>query len=105
MTSPRESPSVPGDDDQNTPRDRIDADPPYGTGFPERVKRFRDLLAELIARQILAERRGTKDPDSKTTPLFIARQADRRPAGPDQLSAHIRSQKFSCAHIAAERFV
>jgi hypothetical protein len=68
MTSTDNSPNLPGDDDRDTQRDRIDADPPYGTGFPERVKRFRDLLAELIARQILAERRGTKDPDSKTNP-------------------------------------
>jgi hypothetical protein len=66
MTSPHESPSVPGDDDQNTPRDRIDADPPYGSTFPEKVARFRDLLAELIARQILAERQAPKDFDNKT---------------------------------------
>jgi hypothetical protein len=30
------------------------------------VERFRDLLAELIARQILAERRVPKDSDNKT---------------------------------------
>ena len=37
-------------------QNRIDADPPYGPGFPATVKRFRELLAELIARQIAAER-------------------------------------------------
>ncbi|MCE9630224.1 MAG: hypothetical protein K8S94_05830 [Planctomycetia bacterium] len=35
---------------------RIDADPPYGPAFPATVQRFRELLAELIARQIAAER-------------------------------------------------
>jgi hypothetical protein len=66
MTSPHDSPDLPGDDDQNAPRDRIDADPPYGPTFSEKVARFRDLLAELIARQILAERRAPKDSDNKT---------------------------------------
>ena len=37
-------------------QNRIDADPPYGPAFPATVKRFRELLAELIARQIAAER-------------------------------------------------
>jgi hypothetical protein len=66
MTSPHESPSSPGDDNPNTPRNRIDANPPYGSTFPEIVARFRDLLAELIARQIFAERQGPKDSDNKT---------------------------------------
>jgi hypothetical protein len=66
MTSSHESPSSPGGDDQNTPRDRIDADPPYGSTFPEKVARFRDLLADLVARQILAERQAPKDSDNKT---------------------------------------
>jgi hypothetical protein len=66
MTSTDNSPYVPGDDDRDTPRDRIDADPPYGATFPEKVARFRDLLAELIARQILAERQAPKDFDDKT---------------------------------------
>jgi hypothetical protein len=57
---------LPGDDDQNAPRDRIDADPPYGPTFSEKVARFRDLLAELIAREILADRRAPKDFDNKT---------------------------------------
>jgi hypothetical protein len=66
MTSSHESPSSPGGDDQNAPRDRVDADPPYGSTFPEKVARFRDLLADLIARQILAERQAPKDFDNKT---------------------------------------
>jgi hypothetical protein len=67
MTEPTNLYRLPDDDDDpNTKRDQIDADPPYGTGFPEQVKRFRDLLAELIARQILAKRRGAKDSDSET---------------------------------------
>jgi hypothetical protein len=55
-----------GGDDHNAPRDRIDADPPYGPTFSETVARFRDLLAELIAREILADRRAPKDFDNKT---------------------------------------
>jgi hypothetical protein len=55
-----------GGDDHNAPRDRIDADPPYGPTFSEKVARFRDLLAELIAREILADRRAPKDFDNKT---------------------------------------
>ncbi len=66
MTSTDNSPNFPGGDDQNAPRDRVDADPPYGSTFPEKVARFRDLLAELIARQILAERQAPKDFDNKT---------------------------------------
>ena len=66
MTSTDNSPNLPGDDDRDTQRDRIDADPPYGPTFPEKVARFRDLLAELIARQILAERQAPKDSDNKT---------------------------------------
>jgi hypothetical protein len=66
MTQPTHSHRLPDDDDPNTKRDWIHADPPYGTGFPEQVKRFRDLLAELIARRILTERQGPKDSDSET---------------------------------------
>ena len=66
MTTTDNSTNLPGDDDQNTPRDRIDANPPYGSTFPEKVAHFRELLAELIARQILAERQGPKDSDNKT---------------------------------------
>ncbi|MFM7135833.1 MAG: hypothetical protein ACKO1M_02015 [Planctomycetota bacterium] len=54
---------MPADDDQNALRDRIDADPPYGTAFPEKFKRFRELLAALIARRILAHRQGNEDSD------------------------------------------
>lgn len=60
--------------DENTPLDdsgrlrRIDANPPYGSTFPDKVKHFRELLAELIARQILAERRGPKNSDNKKDP-------------------------------------
>jgi hypothetical protein len=45
--------------------DRIDADPPYGSSFPAKVKRFRELLAEMIARQIQAERRGPKNSNNE----------------------------------------
>jgi hypothetical protein len=66
MTSTDNSPNFPGDDNQSTPRNRIDANPPYGSTFSEKVARFRDFLAELIARQILAERQDSKDSDNKT---------------------------------------
>ena len=66
MTSTDNNPNFPGDDNQNTSRNRIDANPPYGSTFPEKVARFRDFLAELIARQILAERQDSKDSDNKT---------------------------------------
>ena len=66
MTSTDNSPNFPGDANQNTQRNRIDANPPYGSTFPEKVARFRDFLAELIARQILAERQDSKDSDNKT---------------------------------------
>lgn len=46
------------DDDRKEPKDRIDANPPYGAGT---VVRFRKLLAELIARRIVAARRGPPD--------------------------------------------
>ncbi len=66
MTSTDNSPNVPGGDNQNHPRNRIDVNPPYGSTFPERVAHFRELLADLIARQILAERQAPKDFDNKT---------------------------------------
>lgn len=65
MTSPHKSLSSSEDHSQNCPRDRIDADPPYESNFPEKVTHFRDLLAEMIARQIAAERRGPKYLDNK----------------------------------------
>ncbi|MFM8496404.1 MAG: hypothetical protein ACKOEM_12895, partial [Planctomycetia bacterium] len=63
-------------DNQNHPRNRIDVNPPYGSTFPERVAHFRELLAELIARQILAERLA---PDGDELPSRDVRQA---PPGP-----------------------
>jgi len=44
------------DDIGTNKQNRIDADSPYGPAFRATVKRFRELLAELIARQIAAER-------------------------------------------------
>ena len=46
------------DEDRKEPKDRIDVNPPHGAG---KVVRFRKLLAELIARRILAARRGRPD--------------------------------------------
>lgn len=46
------------DDDRKEPKDRIDANPPYRAG---KVAQFRKLLAELIARRIIAARRGPPD--------------------------------------------
>jgi len=68
MTIPSNHPRPPHDDDPKDERDRIDANPPYGSPFPAKIKRFRELLAELIARKILAERRGPKDSANKTDP-------------------------------------
>jgi hypothetical protein len=61
MTKNPKNPLPPEDDDREHGMDRIDADPPYGSSFPAKVKRFRELLAEMIARQIQAERRGPKN--------------------------------------------
>ena len=66
MTSTDNNPNFPGEDNPNTSRNRIDANPPYGSTFPERVAHFRELLAELIARRIFAERQDPKDSDNKT---------------------------------------
>lgn len=46
------------DDDRKEPKERIDANPPYRAC---KVVRFRKLLAELIARRIIAARRGPPD--------------------------------------------
>jgi hypothetical protein len=46
----------PGDDDAEGVR-RIDANPPYLPQPADAAKRFRKLLADLIAKRILAERR------------------------------------------------
>ncbi len=40
------------------PKKRIDGNPPYGFASAHAVEQFRRLLAELIARKIIAERRG-----------------------------------------------
>jgi len=66
MTSPHDSPDLSGDDDQNARLEHINANPPYSSTFPQNVAAFRDLLAELIARQILTERRAPKDSDNET---------------------------------------
>jgi hypothetical protein len=44
-----------GPDDDNG-ASRRDVDPPYPYHFPAQVHRFRQLLAEMIAKRILAER-------------------------------------------------
>ena len=49
------------DDDGPKKKDRIDVNP----HFSEHVQRFRRLLAELIARQIIAARRTPPAPDQK----------------------------------------
>ena len=49
------------DDDGPNKKDRIDVNP----HFSEHVQRFRRLLAELIARQIIAARRTPPAPDQK----------------------------------------
>lgn len=46
------------DGDRKESKDRIDANPPYRAG---KVVGFRKLLAELIARRIVAARRGPPD--------------------------------------------
>jgi hypothetical protein len=40
------------------PKKRIDMNPPYGSESAHAVEQFRRLLAELMARKIIAERRG-----------------------------------------------
>ena len=60
MTKNPNNPLPPEDDNREHGLRRIDADPPYGSNFQAKVKRFRELLAEMIARQIQAERRGPK---------------------------------------------
>ncbi|MFM7035442.1 MAG: hypothetical protein ACKOYJ_09745 [Planctomycetia bacterium] len=60
-----------GDSRRNDDQDRverIDADPPYGPASADDVERFRKLLAELIARRILAERRRPPAPGDKGQP-------------------------------------
>jgi hypothetical protein len=54
-----EEPDQGPDDERGA--ERSDVDPPYPHHFPASVHRFRRLLAELIARRILAERRRPPD--------------------------------------------
>jgi hypothetical protein len=58
ITNPTNGNPYPEDDDAIKRTDRIDANPPYRIGH---AVRFRKLLAELIARRILAARRGLPD--------------------------------------------
>ena len=48
--------------------ERIDANPPYNPASADDVERFRKLLAELIARRILAERRRPPAPGDEGQP-------------------------------------
>jgi hypothetical protein len=54
-TSSNGTPEPDDDDAEGIPR--IDANPPYGPRSADAAERFRKLLADLIARRILAERR------------------------------------------------
>jgi hypothetical protein len=57
---------APDDSDPTKPRARIDIDPPYPANPPRAIHNFQKLLAELIARRILADRDGSSDtPGSK----------------------------------------
>ena len=70
MTKTPNNPRSPEDDDRERGLDRFDADPPYGSTIPYQVKSFRELLAELIAKQILNKRRDPKNKnnDNKIDP-------------------------------------
>lgn len=68
MTKNTNNPRPPEDDGRQHGLDRLDADPPYGSTAPHQVKSFRQLLAELIATQILNKRRDRKDNDNKIEP-------------------------------------
>jgi len=45
-------------DNTSQQKKRIDMNPPYGSASADAVEHFRRLLAELIARKIVTERRG-----------------------------------------------
>ncbi len=45
-------------DNTSQPKKRIDVNPPYGPASVDPIERFRRLLAEVIARKIIAERSG-----------------------------------------------
>jgi hypothetical protein len=53
-----ESGTEPNDENE---ANRRDVDPPYSHHFPAKVHRFRRLLAEMIAKRILAERNRPPD--------------------------------------------
>jgi len=61
MTKKPNNPRPPEDDDRERGLDRFDADPTFGSTIPQQVKSFRELLAELIAKQILSKRRDPKN--------------------------------------------
>ena len=54
-----EGPEQGPDDDRGA--ERRDVDPPYPQHFPANVHRFRQILAEMIAKRILAERNRPPD--------------------------------------------
>jgi len=66
MTKKPAHSELPDDDDRGL--DRIDADPPDNANYQAKIQRFREFLAEMIARRILTERRGPKPPDGDNTP-------------------------------------
>jgi hypothetical protein len=70
MTKTPNNPRSPEDDDRERGLDRFDADPPYGSTIPHQVKSFRELLAELIAKQVLSKLRDPKNKnnDNKIDP-------------------------------------
>ncbi|MFM8893383.1 MAG: hypothetical protein ACKOTB_17520 [Planctomycetia bacterium] len=62
MTKKPTSNDDPNDEEaQNKSMDRVDADPPYPADFSAHVEQFRTLLAELIAKQLLADREHPGD--------------------------------------------
>jgi hypothetical protein len=58
--TPSESPT-PDDNDPTKQHARIDIDPPYPANPPRAIRNFQKLLAELIARRLLANRDGSAD--------------------------------------------
>ena len=52
------------DDDGHKKKDRIDVNPPFSERLPSAVEQFRIVLAQLIARRIVSQRRGL--PNSET---------------------------------------
>ena len=69
------------DEDRKEPKDRIDANPPCRAG---KVVRLRKLLAELIARRIIAARRGP--------PSGVAARAEDRPRRRPERAGHEERQ-------------